>query len=124
MNTTYEAILAALTANDGLAIDCHGSGKDTVSIVAIAKLGEHTVALLDVDYSEYYSINSMRVGDDGIARITRQSVGVMQPDFLTDSLETAVERYNWVVKRSTWATLHQLTDVLRIQAQVPSTLAA
>lgn len=97
MNNTFDAVLAALNANNGKAVDNHTSNRETTAIMAIAKLGKVTVALLD---AAYYSLNVMIVGTGGCPILTRISTGVMYPEYLNGTLEQAIEKFNKVIALS------------------------
>lgn len=94
MNDSFDAVLAALNANNGKAVDSHNNNRDTTAIKAIAKLGKVTVALLD---AAYYSMNVLIVGKDGRAILTSIATAVMYPEYLDGTLEQAVEKFNKTV---------------------------
>lgn len=120
MNSSFKAVLAALNANNGKAVDSHNNNRDTTVIKAIATLGNVTVALLD---AAYYSMNVVIVGADGRPILTSIATAVMYPEYLDGTLEQAVEKFNKVIASSNANETeekymrNELTDFTRIESK-------
>lgn len=117
MNTSFEAILVALNANNGMALDDHRDDKSLLKIVAIARLGKNVISLMDADYAAYYSINSMYVDKDGKPHVSTYSVGVMYPEYLLGTLEEAVRQYNSPEAHTPGLDYQKLTDLTYVGAK-------
>lgn len=73
---SFEALVAAVNATQGKVMDDHGNGNGWIMASGIAVLvrGEKKFPVLLCN-SRYFSLNAMYLGEDGEARVSRDSVG-------------------------------------------------
>jgi hypothetical protein len=79
MIKTFEAIQAAIIANNGMVIDDHRSGREPAEqlrkVHGIAKYAKDTVYLCSADETPYFCLNGMYVDEEGKPHLSRWSVG-------------------------------------------------
>lgn len=99
MQTSFDAVLVALSTNGNHAIDDHlprylVGPKGMVEVVAVAAIGEHTVRIETNLNVEQFYLTAMYVDDDGLPHVSKLSVGGVVRIRGHLSIEAAIAFYN------------------------------
>lgn len=112
--TTFDAVHAAILANNGMIHDDHHNGYPEGpmrKVVAIGKFGKHTVFLCGDDV-QHFCLNGMYVDHKGIAHLSRWSVGGIVEPKRYGGLKNAVEQHNNPANYIPGARITEITDVV------------